>query len=50
MSRRDFGVIISSLTVPAGLVAVAGAVLSGAPAVPCLLLAIFGLLAFFLVI
>jgi hypothetical protein len=49
MSRRAFGVIISSLTIPAGLVAVAGAVLSGTPVLPCLLLAVFALLAYLLV-
>lgn len=49
MSRRDFGVIIASLTIPAGLVAVAGAAISGAPAVPCLLLAVFALVAYLLV-
>lgn len=48
MSRRDFGVIIASLTIPAGLVAVAGAMLSGAPAPPCLVLAVFALLAYLL--
>jgi hypothetical protein len=49
MSRRAFSVIIASLSIPAGLVAVAGALISGAPALPCLLLAVFALLAYLLV-